>query len=72
MIRNFEQVKKQLAELSGVVNNFKSEQVQLKIVDLIFRNAGLDISGAESTDTTQERPGRKPTRRRRHGTRSDN
>jgi hypothetical protein len=39
MIRNFEQVKKQLAELSDSINKFKSEQVQLKIVELIFKHA---------------------------------
>lgn len=30
MIKNFDEVKKQLGELSDVVNKFKSEQVQLK------------------------------------------
>ena len=42
MIKNFDEVKKQLGELSDVVNKFKSEQVQLKIVDLVFRGAGVD------------------------------
>lgn len=36
MIKNFEEIKKQLSELSTVINSFKSEAVQLKIVDLIF------------------------------------
>jgi hypothetical protein len=40
MIKNFDEVKKQLAELSGVVNKFQSEAVQLKIVELIFAGAG--------------------------------
>lgn len=70
MIRNFEEVKRQLTELSDVVNKFKSEQVQLKIVDLIFRNAGLDIGGAESSDNTQEQAAGKAKRGRRHGARS--
>jgi hypothetical protein len=70
MIRNFEEVKRQLTELSDVVNKFKSEQVQLKIVDLIFGNAGLDIGGAESSDNTQEQPAGKPKRGRRHSARS--
>ena len=42
MIKNFDEVKKQLGELSEVVNKFKSEQVQLKIVELVFRGAGID------------------------------
>lgn len=36
MIKNFEIVKKQLSELAGIVNSFKSEAVQLRIVELIF------------------------------------
>jgi hypothetical protein len=36
MIRNFEETKKQLNELSGVINSFKSEAVQLKIIEMIF------------------------------------
>lgn len=42
VIKNFEEVKKQLSELSEVVNKFKSEQVQLKIVELIFQGARDD------------------------------
>ncbi len=40
MIENFDEVKAQLAELSDIINKFKSEQVQLKIVELIFGAAG--------------------------------
>lgn len=36
MIKNFETVKKQLRELAGVINPFKSEAVQLRIIELIF------------------------------------
>jgi hypothetical protein len=48
MIKNFDEVKKQLAELSDVVNKFKSEQVQLKIVDLVFREVGVDSEQRET------------------------
>jgi hypothetical protein len=41
MIKNFEEVKSQLAELSEVVNKFKSEAVQLRIVELVFSGATL-------------------------------
>ncbi|MFT3702541.1 MAG: hypothetical protein QM802_09235 [Agriterribacter sp.] len=37
MIKDFDTVKKQLEELSTVLNNFKSETVQLKILDLLFK-----------------------------------
>ena len=36
-MQDIEQLKKQLAELSDVINSFKSEAVQLKIVEFIFR-----------------------------------
>ena len=36
MIENFEQTKKQLSELASVINSFKSEAVQLKIIELIL------------------------------------
>ncbi len=45
MINNFDAVKAQLAELSEIINRFKSEQVQLRIVDLIFKNV---VPGSES------------------------
>jgi hypothetical protein len=45
MIKNFAEVKAQLAELSEILNRFKSEQVQLRIVELIFKNVA---SGSES------------------------
>lgn len=41
MIKNFEEVKKQLSELSEVINQFKSEQVQLKLVELVFKGTWL-------------------------------
>jgi hypothetical protein len=36
MFDNLEKMKKQLSELAGVINLFKSEAVQLKIVELIL------------------------------------
>lgn len=36
MIHNFEEIKKQLNELSSVINSFKSEAVQLKIIEMVF------------------------------------
>jgi hypothetical protein len=38
MIRDFDQVKKELAELAEVINSFKSEAVQLRIVELVLGN----------------------------------
>ena len=36
MISNFDEVKKQLSELSEVINKFKSEAVQLRIVEIVL------------------------------------
>lgn len=58
MISNFEQMKAQLAELANVINAFKSEAVQLRIVELIFQNV--------PTPSTQgEAPEKQRIRRRR-------
>lgn len=67
MIKNFDEVKKQLAELSDVVNRFKSEQVQLKIVELVFRGAGIDPDHPDVESDPQ------PSRnRKRQGTNKTN
>jgi hypothetical protein len=49
VIKNFDEVKKQLVELSDIVNKFKSEQVQLKIVERIFKG-GFEESADEKPD----------------------
>jgi hypothetical protein len=66
MIKNFEEVKKQLAELSDAVNKFKSEQVQLKIVELIFRGAGADEDHSE--DPSNPAPKKRVRRNKGKGT----
>lgn len=55
MIKNFEETKKQLSELASVINSFKSESVQLKIVDLIF---------GVTEEKTEDKPA-EPTKRRK-------
>ena len=64
MIKNFDEVKKQLAELSDVLNKFKSEQVQLKIVELVFRGIGADTEEPLSNSNSEPRKkGRRPKRK---------
>ena|ERR1700685_4790518 len=59
MIKNFDEVKKQLAELSSVINKYQSEQVQLKIVEFVFRGAV-----PEQTDEAPDPPQRRGRRRK--------
>ncbi len=63
MIQNFDEVKKQLGELADVVNKFKSEAVQLRIVELVF--AGRKAPVAEALDETDAQPVRKRTSKKR-------
>jgi hypothetical protein len=64
MIKNFDEVKKQLAELSEIVNKFKSEQVQLKIIERIFKGTPDENPGDETDDhasSARRRGSRKKT-----------
>jgi len=63
MIENFEKMKKQLSELAGVINSFKSEAVQLRIIELILG----DVTEAEET-TDGKKPKRKKVTRHQKST----
>ena len=63
MIKNFDEVKKHLAELSDLLNKFKSEQVQLKILERIFRGSFDDTADEESG--AQSPPARRKKGRKR-------
>ncbi len=59
MIEDFEKIKKQLIEIADIVNSFKSETVQLRVVDYL-------IGGIDNEPIVQETPGeRKPIKRRK-------
>jgi len=59
MIDDFEQVKKQLVELAPVINAFKSEAVQLRVVELLFSRPAPDGSAASAQASGRARSGRK-------------
>lgn len=63
MIKDFDTVKKQLQELSGVINGFKSEAVQLKVVELLFQRMGVETADAESDTTPAKSSEATPSRR---------
>jgi hypothetical protein len=45
MIKNFDELRKQLEDLSSVLNKFNSESVQLRIVELIFQSESAEGDG---------------------------
>lgn len=54
MIENFDELKKQLNELSGVINSFKSESVQLEILKMIFTPATLREDNYNKLNSVRE------------------
>jgi len=61
MIKNFDVIKEQLKELAGVINSFKSEAVQLRLIELVFEaaEAGPEEKASGGAPADAGRPGRK-------------
>ncbi len=59
MINNFETVKKELTELAGVINAFKSEAVQLRIVELILGASSFQEDQIPAKEPVSQKPTRK-------------
>jgi len=62
MIKNFEEIKKELRELAGIINSFKSEAVQLRLIELVF-DAAESERGGGSSGRDKSADGRDPPRR---------
>ena len=62
-MKKFEHLKGQLAELASVLNSFKSEAVQLRIVDLLFKGS-IEEDPVEVPSTDDETPVRKRVKER--------
>lgn len=60
MIPNFDSLKKQLRELAGVVNEFKSEAVQLRVIELVL---GTSDEGDRPSEE-EGRPSHSPKQKR--------
>src|SRR5262245_37125764 len=54
MIKNFDETKKQLNELAPIINAFKSEAVQLRIVELVLQGKARATDSGESADDFEE------------------
>ena len=61
MIPDFEEVKRQLADLAPIINAFKAEAVQLRIVELVLTGKYQEPSPASSSSTP---PARRAQRRK--------
>lgn len=59
MLKDFDELKRQLGELSEVINKFKSETVQLRIVELIFGADDAEDDNAAENSSTEKRRRRK-------------
>ena len=64
MIKNFDTINTQLRELAEVINAFKSEAVQLRLIELVFEAARADSDDGED-GTRPERPAADPARKAR-------
>lgn len=58
MFKDFDTAKKQLAELADVINKFKSDAVQLRLVDLLFGQAEANEDDSAAPEL-HERPRRR-------------
>ena len=66
MIKDFDVVKKQLKDLASVLNGFKSEAVQLRVVELLFQRMeiGTEGKGDVGGDDKGNKPPRKKTKKK--------
>ena len=65
MFKDFETTKAHLTELAEIINKFKSEAVQLRLVELIFAGAGFVPSTASQQEATPPATPAKPRRKSR-------
>lgn len=59
MLKDFEAIKAQLAELADVINKFKSEAVQLRIVELVLQGKNVETGGESSNKVAPIKKGKK-------------
>ena len=64
MIKDFESIKKQLQELASVINGFKSEAVQLKVIELLFQRMGIKPEGSQKPGEEEHEKGSKRRKRK--------
>lgn len=65
MFKDFETTKSHLIELAEIINKFKSEAVQLRLVELIFAGGSFVPSAASQHEATPPATRAKPRRKSR-------
>lgn len=55
MIKDFDVMKQQLRDLAGVLKDFKSEAVQLRVVELLFQRMGIESQDIEDRKGAAEK-----------------
>lgn len=62
MIKNFNGLKKQLGDLAAIINSFKSEAVQLRLIEFIFQGAEItgEVEGTGTEALRRKRTNREP------------
>ena len=68
MIKNFDVIKEQLKELADVINGFKSEAVQVRLIELVFGASSAEESG-EGVQAERASPSRRRARQKATPTR---
>ena len=63
IFQNFDRLKAQLTELASAVNGFKSEAVQLRVVDLVFQRFANGAEEEEEKPIGRVRPPRRSKRK---------
>src|ERR1022692_1377216 len=69
MIEDFERTKKQLSELANVLNGFKSEAVQLRLLELIFADG---VTPRAEASQQSKKADQKPQKRHKQAAKEDN
>lgn len=65
MFKDFETTKSHLTDLAEIINKFKSEAVQLRLVELVFSSAGFVPSAASQQEVIQTGTPTKPKIKRK-------
>lgn len=65
MIKNFPELHSQLEQLAPIINSFKSEAVQLRIVELVFSGASPSPPAGEEEQEEEKAPAAPSSRRRK-------